>query len=297
MEHNRKDDYIAKLALFTAALIWGAGFIASQLALDSGLSSSAVMLGRFGIAAVLMLAIFFKPIRENIKKKRIISGMILGVLLFAAFITQILGLEYSTPSSNALITATNVVMVPFLWWAVSKQRPMRISFFTSFLCLAGIAVLSMDFSAGFSLGFGDLLTLLAAFLFACQITATGVLAPKMDFRVLVFLQLAVATLCSLIVFLLVDRDFSAFLKPRGFAALLYLGVFSTCVCYFLQTKAQVRVPSSTAAIILSTESLFGAILSVMAGYDKLDAKLVFGGLMIFCSVILPDVWFRLNENK
>lgn len=294
---NRKDDYIAKLMLFITALIWGAGFIASQFALDSELSSSAVMLGRFSIAAALMLIIFFKAIRDNIKKEHLKSGMILGVLLFIAFIVQISGLEHSTPSNNALITATNVVIVPFLWWAVSRQRPKNIFFFSSFLCLAGVAVLSVDLSAGFSFGFGDLLTLFAAFLFACQITATGVLAPKIDFRVLVFLQLAVAALCALIVFLLVDRDFSAFARPRGFAALLYLGVFSTCVCYFLQTKAQVLVSSSTAAIILSTESLFGAIFSVMAGYDKLDARLVFGGLIVFCSVILPDVWPRLKESK
>lgn len=294
---NKKDDNNAKLALFAVALIWGAGFIAVQLALDSGLSSSAIMLGRFGIAALTMLLVFFKGIRDNIKKEHLKSGIIIGILLFTAFIVQTFGLEYSTPSNNALITATNVVIVPFLWWAVSKQRPVKIIFIASFTCLAGVIMLSVDFSAGFALGFGDLLTLLAAFLFACQITATGVLAPKMDFRVLVFLQLAVAALCALVVFLITDRDFAAFLKPSGFAALLYLGVLSTCVCYFLQTKAQVRVPSSTAAIILSTESLFGSIFSVMAGYDQLDARLVLGGLIIFCSVILPDIWLHFNASR
>lgn len=297
VENMKKDDYKAKLMLFTTALIWGAGFIASQLALDSGLSSQAVMLGRFSIAAVMMLIMSFKGIVQNIKKEHLKSGIIIGVLLFVAFTVQIIGLEYSTPSNNALITATNVVIVPFLWWAASKLRPIRITFIASFLCLAGVSLLSVDFSAGFSFGVGDLLTLFAAFLFACQIVATGILAPKMDFRVLVFLQLAVAALCALVVFLFTDGDFSSFLRPRGFAALLYLGTFSTCVCYFLQTKAQVRVPSSTAAIILSTESLFGAVFSVMVGYDKLDARLVAGGIIIFCSVILPDIWLRFNESK
>lgn len=297
MEHKVKKDYISKLELFLAALIWGAGFIASQIALDSGLSSSAIMLGRFSIAAAVMLAVFFKAIRANIKKEHIKSGMILGLLLFAAFIVQVIGLEYSSPSNNAFITAVNVVIVPFLWWAVSRHRPLRITFIASFLCLAGVAMLSADFSAGFSLKLGDLLTLLGAFLFACQITATGVLAGKMDFRVLVFLQLSAAALCALAVFLFTDGNFTSFLEPNGAAALIFLGVFATCVCYFLQTKAQVRVPSSTAAIILSTESLFGAVFSVIIGYDRLEARLVLGGAIIFGSVILPDVWLRLNQRN
>lgn len=291
---GKTNNYNARLALFTAAVIWGTGFIATQIALDAGLSSAAIILGRFGVAAAIMLLIFYKELRAKLKKQDLKNGMILGVLLFTAFIIQTLGLQHSTPSNNAFITATNVVIVPFLWWAVSKQRPMKIVFFASFLCLAGIVTLSVDFSAGFALGFGDLLTLLAAFLFACQITATGVLAPKMDLRVLVFLQLATSALCALIVFCIVDRDFAAFHNPHGFAAVLYLGVFSTCICYFLQTKSQTRVSSSTAAIILSTEALFGAVLSVMLGYDALDARLIFGGLIIFGSVILPDIWMRRN---
>lgn len=286
----------AKGMLFITAVIWGSGFIAVQLALDAGLSPAAIVLGRFSIATVLVFIVFFKDIIRGLHISQLKSGIIIGIFLYFAFFVQTLGLEHSTPSNNAFITAVNVVMVPFLWWAVSRRRPPAIFFFASVLCLFGVGLLSVDFSNGLSFGYGDLLTLLGAFLFACQITATGVFAAKMDYRVLVFLQFAVTTVCAFAAFLIMDGDFTAFKPDQGTAAILYLSIFSTSLCYFFQTKAQTHVTSSTAAIILSTEALFGSIFSVLAGYDKLTLRLVAGGIIIFMSVILPDIFIKMKNR-
>ena len=75
-----------------------------------------------------------------------------------------------------------------------------------------------------------------------------------------------------------------------------LGVFSTCLCYFLQTTAQKHVNSTKAAIILSTESLFGSIFSVLLGYDPLSAQMVVGGVIILASIILPEFSFGKKEE-
>ena len=285
----------SKGMILLTAIIWGAGFIVSQMALDAKLSAAAILLGRFSIAALLIFIVFSKDILKNFKIKHIKNGIIIGVFLFSAFFLQTTGLQYSTPSNNALITSANVVMVPFLWWAVSRKKPARIIFSASALCLIGVWILSVDFSSGLSLGLGDFLTLMCAVLFACQITATGVLTAKMDYKVLLFLQFAAASLCALAAFLFLDRDFTIFIQPDALFPLLYLGIFSTCICYFLQTKAQTRVSSSTAAILLSTEALSGSFFSVLAGYDALSPKLIAGGLIIFLSVILPDVYAKISE--
>ena len=77
---------------------------------------------------------------------------------------------------------------------------------------------------------------------------------------------------------------------------MLLGVFSTCLCYFLQTTAQKHVNSTKAAIILSTESLFGSIFSVLLGYDPLSAQMVVGGVIILASIILPEFSFGKKEE-
>lgn len=283
--------------MLVVAIIWGSGFIASQMALDAQMSSAFIMFVRFAIATLIIGVVFHNDLRENMKKEHLKGGIWIGLFLFLAFYVQTVALNYTTPSNNAFITASNVVIVPFLWWIITKKRPSTKIFVSSFLCLAGLGILSINFAEGFSLRLGDFLTFVSAFLFACQIIVTGILAKKMDAKVVVFLQFAVATVCGFVMFMLVDRDFSAFTSPKGMAAVLYLGVFSTCLCYFLQTKAQQRMDSAKAAIILSTESLFGSIFSVALGYDKLTVQMIVGGLIILMSIIMTEVKFPSRKGE
>ena len=292
---NKKVQMLSNLSLLLVAIIWGSGFIGSQMALDANLSSEFIMFVRFAIATLIVGVVFYMDLRKNMKKEHIKGGIMIGLFLFLAFYVQTIALQYTTPSNNAFITASNVVMVPFLWWIISKKRPGMKIFVSSFLCLLGIGILSINFSEGFSLRLGDLLTFLCAFLFACQIITTGILAEKMDAKVVVFLQFAVATVCGFIMFMINDRDFSAFTSPKGMAAVAYLGIFSTCLCYFLQTTAQQHVDSAKAAIILATESLFGTIFSVVLGYDKLTFNMVLGGIIILTSIIMTEV--KLPKKK
>ena len=288
-KQNTKPAFLYQGALLLTAILWGGGFLFSQIGLDAGLSPAGMMLGRFIIATLLFAIFFGKKIIQNFKPEHLIGSTVIGVLLFVAFLLQTVGLRYSTPSNNAFITASNVIMVPFLWWIFTKRRPPAIMFPASFLSFIGIAILSINFSNGFSIATGDLITLAAALLFACQITATGLFARKIDPHVLVFFQFVVAGLLSFVAFLFMDGNFSTFLAPKALFSIGYLGIFSTGVSFLLQTIAQVHVDSSKAAIILSTESLFGSLFSVLAGYDAITIQLLLGGSIIFFSVLLPEI--------
>jgi drug/metabolite transporter (DMT)-like permease len=220
-----------------------------------------------------------------------------GGFLFLGFFIQILGLERSTPSNNAFITGAYVVMVPFILWLALKKKPKPVIFFSSFLSLGGVAVLSINPSTGFSMNLGDLLTLISALFFALQIVATGVFAASVPHLVLVFTQFATAAILSLAVFLLGDRDLSGFAGLRGAGSVLFLGIFSTFLCYFLQTSAQRFVSSSKAGIIMGMEALFGTIFSVIMGYDQPNPRMFLGGLMMLTSIILPEFFAEKGSQK
>ena len=294
---KQKIQVLSNISLILVAIIWGSGFVASQMELDANLSSAFIMFVRFAIATIIIGVVFYKDLKANMKKEHLKGGIVIGLFLFLAFYVQTVGLQYTTPSNNAFITASNVVMVPFLWWIISKKRPSLKIFISSFLCLLGIGILSFNFSTGISFKLGDLLTLLCALLFACQIITTGVLAQKMDAKVVVFLQFAVATVLGFITFMLTDRNFGAFGSASGMAAVAYLGIFSTCLCYFLQTTAQQHVESAKAAIILATESLFGTVFSVILGYDKLTVNMVLGGLIILISILMTELKLPKKGEK
>ena len=297
MKKEKKTEYLAIGSLFLATIVWGWGFIFSNMALEAGLRPAAIMFTRFTLAALLMWIAFRKTIRANYRKGQWKSGFLTGGFLFLGFFIQILGLERSTPSNNAFITGAYVVMVPFILWIALKKKPKPVIFFSSFLSLGGVAVLSVDPSGGFSMNLGDLLTLVSALFFALQIVSTGVFAPSVHHLVLVFTQFTTAAILSLAVFLLGDRDFSGFTGLRGAGSVLFLGTFSTFLCYFLQTYAQRFVASSKAGIILGMEALFGTVFSVIVGYDQPNPRMVLGGIMMLTSIVLPEFFAETGSRE
>ena len=46
----------------------------------------------------------------------------MGAALFIGFSLQIIGLQYTTPSKNAFLTATNVVIVPFIAFLICRKK-------------------------------------------------------------------------------------------------------------------------------------------------------------------------------
>lgn len=282
---------VATAALILTAVIWGSGFMANQMAIDAGFSSGLILLLRFFIAAAALLLVFRKKLFP-MTKQELIYGGIAGFFMFCGFYTQTLGLMLTTPSNNGFYTALNVLMVPFIAWGFFKRRPPVKVFFSCALCLAGMYVLSNSGGA-FSFNTGDFLTVLCAFFFACHIAYLGVCSDKVAAAKLTFLQMAFALGFSVVAFLAFDlksvaqADFSAGVWP-----ILYIGIFSTCICFFLQTFAQSRTNSGTAAVILCTESLWCAVFSVLLGYEKATVHMALGGLIILVSVICVETDFK-----
>lgn len=103
--------YMAIAGLILVTVIWGGGFVASDMALDS-LSPFQIMTIRFLLASVLMGGISIRNLK-GIKKEEVTAGVFMGAALFIGFSLQIIGLQYTTPSKNAFLTATNVCYCSF----------------------------------------------------------------------------------------------------------------------------------------------------------------------------------------
>ncbi len=283
-----KKEMVTVALLFLTAIIWGGGFIASKIALDANVTPELLMVVRFCLATVLLAVVFYKRLKSNLHRGLLLRGFLLGVMLYLGFYLQNVALLFTTPANNAFLTSANVIMVPFIVWAITKRMPNIRKIVACVVFIVGIFILSMDISQGISFSAGDSLTLLCAFFFACHIAYNGKLAKSIDTVTLVFLQVATSALLSLIVFIVVDRDMSPLMTPNGLLPLVFLGLFSTFVCYLLQTFCQSRMASPQVAIILGTEALFGAMFSVILGYDPLSYNIVVGGGIMLFSVFLAE---------
>ncbi len=276
------------IILLIVAAIWGSGFIASQYALDAGVYPELLMMVRFTIAAIVIGVVSYGKIKA-ITVGSIIKMIPGGVFLFLAFFIQIVALQYTTPANNAFLTATNVVMVPFIWWGLTKKKPKNTVFIASVICLLGVFLLSIQPGSGIQFSLGDSLTLLCAVFFAGQIVATGLVTEKEDTLTIILIQFSVAAILSIIVFIgFTDRDIQPLMNVMGASSVAYLALCSTCLCYFLQTYAQKQVNASRVAIILGTEALFGSLFSVVLGFDDLKWNMILGGGIIMVALLMAE---------
>ena len=106
--------------------------------------------------------------------------------------------------------------------------------------------------------------------------------------VLNFVQMATAFILSFIsLFCFGETNFQV--SQKGWLSVLYLGVISTTVCYLLQTASQKYVDETKAAIILSMESVFGTLFSVIILHEVLMPRMVVGCVIILTAVIISNM--------
>ena len=143
---------------------------------------------------------------------------------------------------------------------------------------------------------GDVLTAICAVFFACHITFTGILSKKVDAIRLNLLQMYTMTALALLTCLF-NKNLVINLTMTQFLATLYLGIFSTGICFLLQTTCQQYTTPSRASILLCTESLFAPILSVLILHEVLTFKAIIGAGLILLSVLVSETKLGFGRNK
>ncbi|MDO5696229.1 MAG: DMT family transporter [Eubacteriales bacterium] len=271
---------LAVVTLWAVTMIWGCGFVLSDIALRS-LNPAQFMFLRFLIATAVMGLFNLKKLR-HITPKEWRYGLTLGVILFLSFYLQTAGLKYTTPSKNAFLTALYVVFVPFFAFLIERRRIGKLKIVCALMAVTGSGVMSL--TSDFHLGVGDSLTVACAVAFALQIYLTDLYVRSVRVEVLVFLQMAVTMCCSFLFALPTGIALPA--DGIGVVAVLASGIFATSLCYFMQTWSQQYVGETTSAIILSLESIFGMLFSVWLVHEPVTPRMVAGGAIIMAAVFL-----------
>lgn len=284
--------YIGEIALLITAIIWGSGFVASAVALDH-YTPYQILAGRFLLGALLLGLVFAKKMK-TIRMKTVWKGVALGFILYIAFALQTVGLQYTTPSKNAFLTAVNVVIVPFLGFLIYKRKIDWYELFGAVLALMGVALLSLQLSM--EVNIGDLLTLCCALGFAFHIFYTARFVKEEDPIVLTIVQMTAASVIgSVVVLARGETNFS--LDPNGALPLIYLAVFSTTLAFLLQTIAQKFISETKAAIILATESFWGMVFSVIILSEVMTLRMLLGAFFILFAILLSETKLGFLKKK
>jgi drug/metabolite transporter (DMT)-like permease len=284
--------YIGEIGLLITAIIWGSGFVASSISLEH-YTPHQILAGRFLIGVLFLTIIFYKKIKF-INKSVIRKGALVGLFLYLAFVLQTVGLQYTTPSKNAFITAVNVVIVPFIALVIYKRKVERAEIIGAILAITGVGVISLKLSS--QINVGDVLTFFCAIAFAFHIFYTAKFVKDEDPVLLTLIQMVTATILGIVV-VLIRGEVAFSYESQGITSLLYLGVFSTTIAFLLQTVAQKYTTETNAAIILSTEAFWGMVFSVIILHEFLTIKMVMGAILILLAIIVSETKLSFLKNK
>lgn len=279
-----KKSLIADGALLFVALCWGVNFVIEKNVLAA--ITPFMYLGfRFFLSALIMAIIFHKRLK-SISMEDIKAGLIVGLFLLLGFLTQTVGLVYTTPSKSGFITGSNVVMVPFFAYVLTKRFPGISQILGALITFSGLGIISL--SDNLTIAYGDILTLLCAISFALQITFTEYYVKKADPINMAVIQIALTGIVTMGMTIM-REPISFDLGLRNWAAILFGVVFCTAGAFVVQNIAQKYTSSTHAAIILCTESIFAGIFSFLLWQEPLTLKALSGFILILAGVLITEL--------
>ncbi|MBU0560522.1 MAG: DMT family transporter [Bacteroidetes bacterium] len=263
---------------------------------------------RFSLASLILLPFAIKHF-NSFDRSSVISGTILGVLLFFGFATQTVGLNYTTATKSGFITGSLVVMIPILQLIVIKKKPNKGAVIGVILVFIGILFLSSggasiqtflnDLGANFNKG--EAYTLICAFVFALHVVYLDIFTRRNSILVLLFFQIfvtAVLAFASAIVFSFTQVEAVQFDATYYLIfGILYTGIFATLITTALQTKYQKEVTPTKAGIIYSFEPIFAAIIAFFALSEKITNFGLIGCALIFSGLIVSEIYESIFQKN
>lgn len=284
---------LAKPMLFLAAFIWGSSFFIMKDALDL-LPVQYLLAIRFTAGAVLLGLLCWKK-WGLFTPDYLWRGAIIGGMLYTAYSVQTYGLTMTTPSKNAFLTAVYCVLVPFLYWAFARVKPDRFHVLAAVLCVAGVGLVSL--TGDLSINPGDGLTLICAVFYAMHIVSVAKVSPGKDIYLLTVFQFAFAGLYAWIGGALTENfPAQALTRPEVLLPLAYLAVMATTVALLFQNVGQVWSDPASASVILSLESVFGVLCSVLFAGDQVNGRMLAGFALIFVAVVCSETKFSFLRS-
>ena len=294
------------LILLLCAMIWGLAFSAQDMAAAhlSVFTIGAVrsLIATFFLAATVAVLdkttgserFLFSRRKHPLTRRELLGGAACGAALAIATAFQQAGIATSGPGKAAFITAMYVVLVPIVSALIFRRRTRLHLWIAVGISLVGLGLLTLG--EDLSLAVGDILLLICAACFCGQILLVDHFLPGSD-----AVRLSMVQFASAFVF---NSIFARLFEEISFAAigeailpLLYLGIGSSGCAYTLQNIGQRYCKPAPAAILMSTESLFGVLGAAVVLGEVLSLREYLGCVVVFAAVILSQLPLGSNEKE
>lgn len=269
------------------AILWGSSYIWSKMLL--GYLPYFTILFIFSLGGLAMLfTLFFKRIK-SIDRRTVIIGMSIGGFSILSNIFCMLALKSTSSSNTAFIVQMSVIITPLIMSAADKKMPGRRVIFSALAALAGLLLLTCDFS-NFRFNPGDLFALANAIFFSLYLAALRIYSGKTDPVQFTFIQHVTSTVIFFgmaLVFEVQQIHYGSF-NIMALAVLALSTVISVSTI-LIQSSAIKYVRPEKATIIYTLEPVAAAVLAYALIGERLAGLRAFAGCFLILFAIIVTV--------
>lgn len=277
----------AEIMLLLVAAVWGGSYAVAKQATQQLPVLEFIAL-RFGLTFVVLLPAL-RPLFNARWRQGLAVGGLLGANLLAIFVCETFGVSLTTASNAAFLISLCVALTPFVEWWLLGRRPQRRMFWAAGLSALGAAMLSATSPADLSMGWGDALMVIAAFLRAVMVCLTRRLAGHhaLPALTLTAVQSGVMAIGAAAIALVASPAGGAWHMPPATASfwwgMAYLVLLCTVFAFFAQNHAASRSSPSRVSLLMGSEPVFGALIAAYGFGERIGPWGWAGGLLIVCA--------------
>ena len=230
------------------------------------------------LLAGLILSIFGRHELSVLDRQGVVRTALIGLSFAMAMMFWILGLYHAQHVGGA-------VLVPFVSMLFG-ERANRAVWSSLPIAVLGLALLALD--SQFAMGWGELSFLCAAVLFAFTFVLSSRAAAQTSPIALSAIQLIVVGLVALPVSWVAEQW--TFDWPVSVWMWLGASIFiATSLRFFMQTWAQSLSSASNAAVIMTLEPVWAAMLAAL-WFGETMSTMQLGGCVLIFSALLVSRW-------
>jgi drug/metabolite transporter (DMT)-like permease len=281
----------ADLALAFCTLLWGATFVIVKNSLAHA-SVFVFLAARFTVAAFLM-AVFRPHVFRSLKREELLAGAALGFFMFGGYAFQTAGLQFTTPAKSGFVTGSSVVLVPLLLGIFWGRRLTAWVYAGVCAAVFGLYFLTVPAEGISQLNRGDVLTFVAAALYAVHIILVGNYSRRHSVAALSVLQVAA---CAILAWLATSitaatgwqlARFSW--EPDSLLGIAICAILATAVAFSIQLWAQQYTTSSHAAILFTLEPVFASLTSYLLIRERLTPRALTGAAFVLAGILIAEL--------
>jgi len=282
----------ADLLMLLAAILWGGGFVAQRIA-TRYLGFFAFNGIRFTLAGLILLPIGLRTVGKL--DRRLFWILPAGVLLFGGSALQQAGLSTTTAGSAGFITGVYVVLVPLFLAIFWRTKIPLINWLAALAALGGTYLLSTGGQA-IRPSTGDLLELAGSVVWAFHMIVVGLAVRRVNIFAFSVGQFLVCGVLNLILSQFISPITGSAILP-ALPAILYGGIFSVAMGFTLQAVGQSKAPTTDAVLILSLESVFGAVFGALILFERMNWIQIIGSAIIMVSIIGAQIFSVRRDSQ